>query len=111
MKIVSQMTWHHSNGIPKVLWHPSDDETWKHFDQVYLDFAADLRNVRLGLYSDGFTPYIQASTKPYSYWPVIKSYMLLTCLIPGLSNPNANIDMFLQPLIDDLKSVWIGEWT
>jgi len=116
MKTASHMTWHHSNKIPGVLRHPCDGEAWKHFDEVYPDFAADPRNVRLGLFSDGFTSYIQASTKPYSCWPIIvtpynlplemcmtKSYMFFVCVVPGPYNPKAAIDVFLEPLIDDLK--------
>jgi len=100
MKTASHMTWHHSNKIPGVMRHPSDGEAWKHFDEVYPDFAADPRNVRLGLCSDGFTPYIQASAKPYFCWPIIvtpynlppemcmtKSYMYLVCVVPGPDNP------------------------
>jgi len=88
------------------------------------DFAADPRNVRLGLCSDGFTPHIQASAKPYSCWPVIvtpynlppemcmtKPYMFLACVVPGPDNPKAGIDVFLQPLIDDLKRLWVGKLT
>ncbi|GAU21689.1 hypothetical protein TSUD_242610 [Trifolium subterraneum] len=48
-----------------------DVEVGIHFDTMHPDFAEDPRNVRLGLCSDGFTPYIQASTTPYSCWPVI----------------------------------------
>ncbi|KAL0412281.1 UNVERIFIED_CONTAM: hypothetical protein Slati_3817800 [Sesamum latifolium] len=33
--------------------HPSDAEAWKHFDQMYLDFAEEPCNVRLGLCTDG----------------------------------------------------------
>lgn len=40
-----------------------------------------------------------------------KSYMFLTCLIPGPSRPKEGIYVYLQPLIDDLKRLWIGEWT
>lgn len=32
--------------------YPSDGEAWKHFDQIHTDFAAEPRNVRLGLCSD-----------------------------------------------------------
>ncbi|CAK8573698.1 unnamed protein product [Lathyrus sativus] len=42
---------------------------------------------------------------------IAKPYMFLTCLIPGLSSPKAGIDVYLQPLIDDLKRLWIGECT
>jgi hypothetical protein len=40
-----------------------------------------------------------------------KPYMFLTCLVSGPSNPKAGIDVYLQPLIDDLKRLWIGELT
>ena len=75
--------------------------------------------MRLGLSSDGFTPYVQPSTSPYSCWPVFltpynlppemcmtKPYMFLTCLIPGPSNPTKKIDVYFQPLIDDLNQLW-----
>ena len=116
----SHMRWHHEcRKDPNVLRHPSDGQAWKHFDDVYPDFAAESRNVRLGLCADGFTPYIQASATPYSCWPVIvtpynlppemcmtKPYMFLSCLIPGPENPKEKIDVYLQPLIDDLKLLW-----
>ncbi|KAK2383561.1 hypothetical protein QL285_070997 [Trifolium repens] len=116
----SQMRWHRNNiSNPNILRHPSDGKAWKHFDEVYPDFALESRNVRLGLCSDGFTPYTQASSSPYSCWPIIvtpynlppemcmtKPYMFLTCLVPGPSNPKAKIDVYLQPLIDDLQRLW-----
>ncbi|XP_004488903.1 uncharacterized protein [Cicer arietinum] len=116
----AQMRWHqHNRSSSGILRHPSDGEAWNHFDARYPDFANEPRNVRLGLCSDGFTPYIQASSSPYSCWPVVvtpynlppemcmtKPFMFLTCLIPGPSNPKANIDVYLQPLIDELQQLW-----
>ncbi|XP_073222512.1 uncharacterized protein [Cicer arietinum] len=64
---VAEMRWHHENKkSSNVIHHPFDGKAWKHFDDVYPDFASDPRNLRLGLCSDGFTPYIQASASPYS---------------------------------------------
>ncbi|GAU47859.1 hypothetical protein TSUD_243840 [Trifolium subterraneum] len=125
MKNASQVTWHYYNKTnSNVMRHPCDGLAWKHFDAMHPDFAEDPRNVRLGLFYDGFTPYIQASATPYSCWPVIvtpfnlppntcmtKPYMFLSCIIPGPSNPTYGIDVYLQPLIDDLKRLWIGELT
>ena len=37
-----------------------------------------------------------------------KPYMFLSYLIPGPSNPKASIDVYLEPLIDDLKKLWVG---
>jgi hypothetical protein len=75
--------------------------------------------VRLGLCADGFTLYVQVSAHPYSCWPVIivpynlppelcmtKPYMFLNCLIPGPKNPTSRIDVYLQPLVDELQQLW-----
>ena len=35
-----------------------------------------------------------------------KAYMFLSCVVPGPFNPMVGIDIFLQPLIDDLKKLW-----
>ncbi|WVZ23067.1 hypothetical protein V8G54_001611 [Vigna mungo] len=119
------MTWHYENRSTNGdLRHPCDGEAWKHFDRVYPDFGIEPRNVRLGLCSDGFNPYVQASNIPYSCWPVIvtpynlppeicmsKPYMFLTCLIPGPFNPKVGIDVYLEPLIDELKKLWTGVLT
>jgi len=48
---------------------------------------------------------------PYNLPPEMcmsKPYMFLSCLIPGPSNPKASIDVYLEPLIDDLKKLWVG---
>lgn len=67
MHNASQMTWHHTNKISScIMRHPSDGEAWKHFDRIHTDFTAEPRNVRLGLCSDGFTSYVQASRNGYS---------------------------------------------
>ncbi|CAL5208846.1 unnamed protein product [Lathyrus oleraceus] len=107
MHISSQMIWHHTNKeSPGTMRYPSDGEVWKHFDQIHTDYVAEPRNVRLGLCSDGFIPYVQVLGSEYSCWPVIitpynlplemcmiKPYMFLTCLIPGPSSPKVGIDV------------------
>ncbi|CAL9025651.1 unnamed protein product [Prunus brigantina] len=54
-------------------------EAWKEFDRTFPDFAADPRNVRLGLATDGFNPY---------------------------GDPGRSIDVYLRPLVDELKDLW-----
>ncbi|KAI5324963.1 hypothetical protein L3X38_034036 [Prunus dulcis] len=57
----------------------------------------------------------------YSCWPVIlvtynlppwlymkRKFMMLTLLISGPKQPGNDIDVYLEPLIDDLKSLWVG---
>ncbi|GKC68384.1 hypothetical protein Tco_1100982 [Tanacetum coccineum] len=72
-----------------------DFAAWKDFDTKYLDFAAEPRNVQLGLADDGFNQFGNLS-QSYSIWPVIlttynlplwlcmkESSFMLTLLIPG----------------------------
>ena len=113
------MRWHHENRREEgVLCHPSDGEAWERFDHTYPDFATKPRNVRLGLCSDGFTPFSQFAM-PYSCWPVIVTpynlppdmcmtspFMFLTMIIPRPHNPKSKIDVYLQPLIDELQKLW-----
>ncbi|XP_016185161.1 uncharacterized protein LOC107626774 [Arachis ipaensis] len=90
------------------------------FDAKYTNFLADPRNVRLALASDGFNPFGNMSTK-YSIWPVIlipynqppwfcmkQTSFILSTLIPGPKMPGNDIDVYLQPLIDELKQLWDG---
>ena len=65
------MRWHRENmREPGYLSYPSDGEAWKHFDEIYPEFAMDPRNVRLGLRAYGFAPFDKTG-KNYSCWPVI----------------------------------------
>ncbi|KAK4391410.1 hypothetical protein Sango_1918800 [Sesamum angolense] len=64
--------------------HPSDVEMWKNFDRIYPDFLEKPRNVRLGLCTDDFEPHV----------------------IPGPSNLKRLIDVYLQPLIEELLQLW-----
>lgn len=74
--------------------------------------------MRLGLLTDGFTPFNQTAT-PYSCWPVfvvpynlppalcMKAHnIFLTMVIPGPTHPGKNIDVFFRLLIDELLQLW-----
>ncbi|KAL7607985.1 hypothetical protein Lser_V15G12232 [Lactuca serriola] len=113
------MRWHADNHGHHVgvMCHPSDSEAWKQFDINHPSFAAEIRNVRLGLCTDGFQPH-GASGKQYSSWPVIitpynlppfmcmtEPYMFLTAIVPGPTNPKQKLDVFLQPVIAELKQL------
>ena len=46
----SDLTWHKGEQVDDDLMrHPTDGEAWKEFDCLYLDFAQESWNVRLGL--------------------------------------------------------------
>ena len=65
------MTWHANHKTEDgLMCHPSDAETWKHFDRIYPEFAIESQNIMLSLCVDGFAPFGK-SGKSYSYWPVI----------------------------------------
>ncbi|GJV60011.1 hypothetical protein Tco_1466111 [Tanacetum coccineum] len=103
---------------PGKMQHPVDGKAWKNFDTKYPNFAKVPRNVRLGLAVDGFNPFGNLS-QAYNMWPVIltthnlppwlcmkESSFMLTLLIPGPKSPGKDIDVYLRPLIDDLKVLW-----
>ncbi|GJU39727.1 pyruvate kinase [Tanacetum coccineum] len=71
-----------------------------------------------GLAADGFNPFGNLS-QAYNMWPVIlttynlppcycmkESSFMLTLLIPGPKSPGKDIDVYLRPLIDDLKAAY-----
>ncbi|KAK1648656.1 hypothetical protein QYE76_066461 [Lolium multiflorum] len=66
-----EVQWHKlkRQDVENDLSHPADGDAWKDFDNIHKDFAADARNIRLGLATDGFNPYGNMSNS-YSMWPV-----------------------------------------
>ncbi|KAL0384767.1 UNVERIFIED_CONTAM: hypothetical protein Sradi_2871000 [Sesamum radiatum] len=112
---VECMTWHASHHMKQgSMHHPSDAEARRHFDCAHPNFAMEPRNVRLGLCVDEFVPHRQYD-KMNSCWSVIltpynippemcmkSEFMFLTLVIPGLSNPKRLIDVYMQPLIEEL---------
>jgi len=115
----SYMRWHKEElVVDGKMRHPADSKAWKHVDATYEWFAEDPHNVRLGLASDGFNPFGMLNVS-YSCWPVIlipynlppwlclkQSYWMLSMMIPGARSPGVSIDVYLQPLIDELKVLW-----
>ncbi|KAL5554060.1 hypothetical protein UlMin_041461 [Ulmus minor] len=120
-KTAKLMRWH-STGKSKdndVIRHPVDGKSWQEFDKRHPQFAGDVRNVRLGLAADGFNPFGNMSLS-YSMWPVVLTtynlppwicmkaeYLMLSLLIPGPQSPGKDMDVFLRPLIDELKELWV----
>ena len=98
--------------------HPVDSLASKNFDKVHPSFAQEPRNVRLDLASDGFNPFGNMSIS-YSMWPVVlipynlppwmcmkQTFFMLSPLIPSLTAHGNDIDIYLQPLIDELNELW-----
>ncbi|XP_057422588.1 uncharacterized protein LOC130716624 [Lotus japonicus] len=98
--------------------HVVDSLQWKKFDLKFQNFGEESRNLRLGLATDGMNPYGSLSCN-HSSWPVLliiynlspllcmkRKYMMLSMMIPGPKQPGNDIDVYLSPLIDDLRLLW-----
>jgi hypothetical protein len=116
------MRWHKERvrANPELMVHPSDTDAWKALDDFDPTFASDARNVRLGLATDGFSPFNMTASS-YSCWPVFAipynlpphlcmkyDYMFLCLVIPGPEHPGTRLHVMMQPLIDDLDKLWQG---
>ena len=114
-----EMSWHANNPrVQGTMAHPSDSEAWKHLDTCFPEFASEPRNVRLGLCTNRFSPHGKFGGQ-YSCWPVIltpynlppsmcmkRQFLFLSFLVPGPKNPKGNLDVYMQPLIEELKQIW-----
>ncbi|KAL3648215.1 hypothetical protein CASFOL_007639 [Castilleja foliolosa] len=119
-KTSKKMVWHKEKRIDDdYMRHPADSAAWKDFDIDFPRFAAEPRNVRLALATDGFNPFGDMSTS-YSMWPVILAplnlppwdcmkdrFLFLCLLIPGKNSPGKDIDVYLCPLVDELKELFV----
>ncbi|GJR78934.1 hypothetical protein Tco_0149719 [Tanacetum coccineum] len=115
-----EMIWHATGKCtePGKMQHPVDGRAWKNFDTKYPDFAKEPRNVRLGLAADGIQSVRQPLVHAYNMWPgdidniqyaflvcMKESSFMLTLLILGPKSLGEDIDVYLRPLIEDLKTI------
>jgi hypothetical protein len=100
----------------------ADSPARKHVDEVIdPSFAHEVRNLRFGLALDEVNPFRHNNTQ-HSTWPILmviynlppylvmkKFFIQLCILISGKQSPTTeNIDVFLHPLVDELKLLWEG---
>uniref|UniRef100_A0A0A9DH02 Uncharacterized protein n=1 Tax=Arundo donax TaxID=35708 RepID=A0A0A9DH02_ARUDO len=115
-----QMTWHEYGHRynPNKMVHSSDAEAWKQFDRDFPEFAAESRNVRIAIATDGFNPFGMIIAT-YTCWPIFiiplnlppgvcmqKHNMFLSLVIPGPDYPGKNMSVFLEPVVDELLLGW-----
>ncbi|CAN6688834.1 unnamed protein product [Malus baccata var. baccata] len=95
------MCWHGlSQPEDGYLRHPADSFAWKQLYLKFPTFGGEMHNVRLGLA-------ILLTIYNLPPWLCMKSpFILMTLLIPGKESPGNDIDVYLQPLIDELKVLW-----
>ena len=112
------MKWHvNGHTDDGVVWHPASLDVWQMFDNKHLEFSSNPCNVRLGLVVDGFNPFGIMSTS-HSTWPVMlvpfslppwlclkRSSLILSLVIPSPTLPRITIDMYLQPLVEELREL------
>jgi hypothetical protein len=94
--------------------HPADGTKWKNFDLQYKLFGLESRNIRFALSIDGMNSFGENRTV-HSTWPVIltmyilstwlchkRKYLMLSILFQGLKQASTDIDVFLEPLMEDM---------
>ncbi|CAM8917191.1 unnamed protein product [Rhodiola kirilowii] len=114
------MRWHAERNVddPDYIRHPANGESWKTFDKEFPDFTNEKRNVRLGLATVGFNPF-GASGLSHITWPIVlipynvpphvcmkKELNILCMLISGSKSPRKCLNVFMRPLIEELKMLW-----
>jgi hypothetical protein len=113
--------WHDESRMKDgLLRHPADSPLWQDFDKKHPEFAADSRNIRLAFATDGFNPHRTMNVN-YSIWPGIliplnfppsmcmkDSNFILSVLIPGRSSAASDMDVYFEPLVDDLLDMFVN---
>ncbi|XP_075507555.1 uncharacterized protein LOC142544385 [Primulina tabacum] len=118
-EMAEDLIWHSNHkSQDHMMRHPVDSVAWDTINHKWPTFASNPKNLRLGLATYGFNPFDDLSSR-YSCWPVIlvnynlpplkcmsKENLMLTLLIPGPKQPRNDIDVYLEPLVEDLKELW-----
>jgi hypothetical protein len=117
---VGPVRWHYekSRKNDEEIQHPVDGTRWKHFDLQYKPFGSESRNIMLALTPDGMNPFGENRTV-HSTWLVIltmynlptwlchkRKYLMLSILIQGLKQASIDIDVFREPLMEDMAKLW-----
>ncbi|KAK3204487.1 hypothetical protein Dsin_018533 [Dipteronia sinensis] len=117
--MAKDLRWHNSlKSEDGKMRHLVDSLAWSEINRKWPSFASDPLNIRFGIATDGFNPF-QDLISRYSCGPVIlvvnnfppllcmsKESLMLTLLILGPKQPGNDIDIYLVPLIEDLKDPW-----
>jgi hypothetical protein len=100
-----------------VIAHPADVSQWQDFDKNNPLFSSDPRNVRFALSTDGMNPFNERMSD-HSTWPVIltmyniptylcqkRKYLFLTVLVFGPQQPDFDMDVFLEPVMEEFEKL------
>ena len=83
--------------------HPADCSQWQRIDEKHKEFSDDPRNVRFGLSTDGINLFNERMSDHSTWLATQGKYLLLTILISGPKQPDIDIDMFLEPLMQEME--------
>jgi hypothetical protein len=98
--------------------HPIDGTQWKIFDLQYKPFGSESRNVRFALSTDGMNPFGENGTVHNTRLVILtmynlptwfchkRMYLILSILIQVLKQVGIDIDVFLEPLMEDMAKLW-----
>jgi hypothetical protein len=105
---------------PNIMPHSTDTEAWEALDRFNPEFTRDPRSVRLGLSIDDFQPHSEASSPyscrsvfimPYNLLPnkcLKQDFVFLALVILGPKDPRKQMNIFLCPLMKEMKDLWEG---
>jgi hypothetical protein len=99
--------------------HPADRSKLRAINYKYKNhFAKEIRNIRFSWSMDGMCPFNMVSSK-HSIWHVTlciynlppwlcikRTYIMMPLPIQGPKQPGNDIDVYLEPLVDDLMKLW-----
>jgi hypothetical protein len=104
-----------------ILHHPNDGIQWRNFDRKHKDFSMEVRNIRFGLSTYGMNPFGETDSS-HSTWHVTlciynlpswlcmkRKFIMMPLLISVSVHVSNDIDVYSQPLIDDLLVLWEKE--
>jgi hypothetical protein len=97
-----------------MLRHTADVIQWRNFDRKHKDFATEVKNIRFRLSTDGMNPFRETCSS-HSTWPITlciynlpswlcmkHMFIMMPLLISRPVHVGNDIDVYLQPLINDL---------
>ena len=121
-KLAKHLRWHKTNhSADRKMRSVVDNEQWGFIENNVPVFSREDRNIRMGLALDGVNPHSHQSSK-HSVWPVMlvlynlppylvtkRFFICLSMIIPGPNSPfEDTINVYLQPLVHELKKLWVG---
>jgi hypothetical protein len=107
-KTAMHMRWHKEGERENknVMVHPSDSEAWKALDNFDPDIVRDVRNLHIGLATNGFTPFTKSVTS-YSCWSI---FTILYNIAPSLCMKYEHIFLCLIVLGSDNPAPHLLVW-